>query len=204
MFYHNLSQWSRLFHRNLPLSLQSLSKIQGRQTPLCCLSVLCRLPSPGARGLSVRAGRWRLLWQSRTTQDRAQPWPSLPLRRGAARVSLPGLLPAVRSTVINRGNDLASCLCLVKSGRVFSFLTHWACKTKWVLVFRLVHLLDGNAERAPATCSWLFWKERQVGLVHPSHWVLCSEYRACMTLSLSLLAHLPFILEHFLRALLLV
>lgn len=142
-----------------------------------------------------------MLRQSRTARDCAQPWPSLPLRRGAAHVSLPGLLPAARSTVINRGNDLASCLCLVNSDRVFSFLTHWACETKWVLVFRLVHLLDGNAERAPATCSWLFWKEKRVGPVHPSRWILCSEYRACMTLSLPLLVHSPFISESFLRAL---
>lgn len=29
---------------------------------------------------------------------------------------------------------------------MFSFLTHWTCEAKWVLVFKLVHLLDGNAE----------------------------------------------------------
>lgn len=198
MLYHSLSQRPRLSHRKLPLSPQFLSNKGETDSSMPSL-LFCWLPNPGARGLAISAGRWRLLRQSQIAQVYAQPQLSLLLQRGGARISLPALLPAARSTVIKRGNDLASCLCL--ADRVFSFLTHWACKTKWALVFRWVHCLDSNAERVPSTCTRLVWKERCVGPFHPSHWILCSEDSTCMTSSLPYPAHSPFILKSFLRAL---
>lgn len=135
------------------LCLCSAEAMKRRQTPLCQLLLCCQCPSPGDRRPLVCAGRQRL-----HGRGWAQPWSSLPLQREAAHVSLPGSLPAAGSAVINRGSDLASCLWLAGSDREFSFLTHQARKTKWVQVFRAVHLLDGKAERAPATCSWPLWK----------------------------------------------
>lgn len=74
-------------------------------------------------------------------------------QRGAAHVSLPGLLPAARSSVINRGNDLACCLCLVNSDSVFL-----SCPLR--AQDRMSPGIQAGApamvvQRDPATCNWL-------------------------------------------------
>lgn len=94
--------------------------------------------------------------------------PLVLLQSGASHISLPGLLPDAQTALISREKDLAFCLCLVNSDRVFSFLAHWAWKTKWVLVLKLVHELDGSAaRRAPAALSWLLEGKDLLGLSIP-------------------------------------
>lgn len=129
MLQPNLYQESGLSQSSLFLSLRSLDRMGGVNFSVLSLAALpgdmglCRQMEVAAAAVLSCSGLAQLHPHCCCCGEEHSCFPAV-------------LLPAASSTGINRGNDLASCLGLVNSDGVFSFLTHWVCKAKWVLVFK--------------------------------------------------------------------